>query len=160
MNKKDEDKSVKYSKAKEYSEVKYTDPELNEEYEFPGFYVGEQISKYGNYEIGDIVFVKKYNYKSGSVGSNHLFVIVDKNNRAVPIINFCMLISSNLEKLRFKTNMFLEKDESNNLQKDSVVKTDAIYKISNEEINYKIGQIDKKFAIKYKELYLGGIKNE
>lgn len=141
MNKKDKDISVKYSKAKKYNEVKYTDPELNEEYKFPGFYVGEQISKYDNYEIGDIVFVKEYNYKSVSLGSNHLFVIVDKDNRVVPIINFCMLISSNLET-------------------DSIVKTDVIYEINNEEINYKIGQIDKRIAIKYKELYLEGMKNE
>ena len=49
---------------------------------------------YNVYSIGDIVFVKKYVYFDGYEGRNHLFVIIDKNNYAVPIENFCMLILS------------------------------------------------------------------
>lgn len=30
-------------------------------------------------EIGDIVFVKKYTYKNGQLGHNHLFVIVSED---------------------------------------------------------------------------------
>lgn len=48
--------------VKVYSEVKDTDPDLNEDYEFPGFYVGEQVTPYPQYEIGDIVFVPTYKY--------------------------------------------------------------------------------------------------
>lgn len=29
------------------------------------------------YSIGDIVFVAKYEYKSGIIGQNHIFVIID-----------------------------------------------------------------------------------
>lgn len=29
------------------------------------------------YSIGDIVFVAKYEYKSGTIGQNHSFVIID-----------------------------------------------------------------------------------
>ena len=81
------------------------------------------------YEIGDIVFVKEYKYPDGKIGNNHFFVIIDKNNTAVPIENFGMIISSNLNKLKFKTNKLLEKNKENNLNKDSLVKTDVVYKI-------------------------------
>ena len=63
-----------------------------------------------NYDIGDIVFVKEYSYSDGKNGNNHFFVIIDKDNTAVPIENFGMLISSNLEKLKFKANKLLEKE--------------------------------------------------
>lgn len=85
-----------------------------------------------NYEIGDIVFVKEYKYPDGKIGNNHFFVIIDKNNTAVPIENFGMMISSNLSKLNFKTNKLLEKNEINNLDKDSLVKIDVVYKILND----------------------------
>ena len=45
-----------------------------------------------NYDIGDIVFVREYIYSDGKIGNNHFFVIIDKNNTAVPIENFGMLI--------------------------------------------------------------------
>ena len=65
----------------------------------------EETVTYGvEYEIGDIVFVKEYMYSNGKAGNNHFFVIIDKDNTAVPIENFGMLLSSNLDKLRFKTN--------------------------------------------------------
>ena len=96
----------------------------------------KEDSEYYNisYNIGDIVFVKEYSYSDGKKGTNHFFVIIDKDNTAVPIENFGMLISSNLEKLKFNSNKLLEKDDSNNLHKDSIVKTDVIYKILNEQI--------------------------
>ena len=31
----------------------------------------------GKYNIGDIVYVSKYDYDNGEKGSNHLFVIID-----------------------------------------------------------------------------------
>lgn len=58
----------------------------------------DQIEYQSEYKIGDIVFVKEYVYSSGQTGNNHLFVIIDQNNMAVPIENFGMLISSNIKK--------------------------------------------------------------
>ena len=69
---------------------------------------------YNFYEIGDIVFVREYSYPDGKIGNNHFFVIIDQDNTAVPIENFGMLLSSNLDKLKFKANKLLEKDETNN----------------------------------------------
>ena len=61
------------------------------------------------YNIGDIVFVKDYEYSSKEKGNNHLFVIIDKNNMAVPIENIAMLISSRIEKTKYSSNKLLPK---------------------------------------------------
>ena len=45
------------------------------------------------YEIGDIVFVSKYEYDGGKEGQNHLFVIIDDDNQLVPIEYFGMIVS-------------------------------------------------------------------
>ena len=58
-------------------------------------------------EIGDIVFVRKYYYDNGEEGSNHFFVIIDQDNIAVPIEYFGMIISSNLSKLKYDSNVLL-----------------------------------------------------
>lgn len=92
-------------------------------------------------------------YSNGKAGNNHFFVIIDKDNTAVPIENFGMLLSSNLDKLRFKTNKELKKDSRNNLKKDSIVKTDVIYKILNEQIIFKIGTVDMDKIEEYKKSF-------
>ena len=120
----------------------------------------EDSVEYSLYDIGDIVFVKEYYYQNGEQGKNHLFVIVDQNNIAVPIENFGMLISSQLEKMKFKANKFLEKDENNGLQRDSIVKTDVIYKINNNQILFKIGSVDKKKIEEYKESFFNIVNAE
>jgi len=112
-----------------------------------------------DYDIGDIVFVKEYSYSNGEKGNNHFFVIIDKNNTAVPIENFGMLISSNLDKLKFKSNKLLEKDSLNNLHKDSMVKTDVIYKILNEQIIFKIGTVDYEKIEEYKKSFYDSLQN-
>ena len=56
----------------------------------------------------------------------------------------------NLEKLKFSSNKLLKKDEINNLHKDSIVKTDVIYKIKDEQISFKIGRIDEEKIVEYK----------
>lgn len=113
----------------------------------------ESNEKYNYYNIGDIVFVNEYKYSDGTKGNNHLFVIIDQNNIAVPIENFGMLISSNIEKARFKGNILLEKDNENRLHKDSIVKTDVIYKILNEQILFKIGKVDASKIEEYKNSF-------
>ncbi len=119
----------------------------------------EQEETYSaEYEIGDIVFVKEYVYPDGKIGKDHLFVIIDKDNTAVPIENFGMLISSKLDKLKFKTNKLLEKSKINNLHKDSIVKTDVIYKISNEQIIFKIGMVSYERIEEYKKSFYENLK--
>lgn len=113
-----------------------------------------------DYEIGDIVFVREYIYSDGKIGNNHFFVIIDQDNTAVPIENFGMLISSNLNKLKFSTNKLLEKDKINNLHKDSIVKTDVVYKILNEQIIFKIGKVDNEKIEEYKSSFYEKIKND
>ena len=115
---------------------------------------------YIDYNIGDIVFVKEYTYSDGKTGKNHLFVIIDKDNTAVPIENFGMLISSNLNKLKFNSNKLLQKDDVNNLHKDSIVKTDVLYKIRNEQILLSIGKVDDEKIEEYKKSFYELLQNE
>ena len=121
--------------------------------------LNEDSEIYSIYEIGDIVFVKEYTYSNGKSGNNHFFVIIDQNNTAVPIENFGMLISSNIEKLKFNANILLEKDNVNNLHKDSIVKTDVVYKILNEQILFKIGKVDSEKINQYKQSFYDTLKN-
>lgn len=113
----------------------------------------EDVAVYGEYEIGDIVFVEKFNYSNGKRGEKHFFVIVDKANTAIPIENFGMIISSKVEKLKYKENYSLKKDSKNHLDKDSIVKTDAIYRILNNQILFKLGNVDIENVEKYKQAY-------
>lgn len=64
-----------------------------------------------------------------------------------------MLISSNLEKLKYKSNKLINKDNKNRLNKDSIVKTDVIYKISNEQILFKIGEVNLDKVKEYKQSF-------
>lgn len=116
-------------------------------------YVNEEEEEYSLYSIGDIVFVNNYRYENGINGKNHLFVIIEQNNIAVPIENFGMLISSKIDKIKYKTNKILEKDRKNNLKMDSIVKTDVIYKILNNQILFKIGKVDIDKIEEYKKSF-------
>ncbi len=120
----------------------------------------ENNESYNFYEIGDIVFVREYSYPDGKICNNHFFVIIDQDNTAVPIENFGMLLSSNLDKLKFKANKLLEKDETNNLHKDSLVKTDVIYKIPNEQIIFKIGIVSYEKIEEYKKSFYDSLKDK
>jgi len=114
--------------------------------------------EYGAYSIGDIVFVKEYIYSNGEQGKNHFFVIIDQNNLAVPIENFGMLISSKIYKAKYSSNKLLKKDSDNGLHRDSIVKTDEIYKILNSQILFKIGKVDVNKIEEYKEEFFKNIK--
>ena len=145
--------ALKNGDVKKYSEVLDSDPNLLES-EKRLFYIGEKTIKFPRYEIGDIIYVKNYKYKNGSYGNNHLFVIVDDDNYGVPIDYFCMIILSNLEKLKFKSNKLLKKDELNNLNTDSIVKTDKIYDIKYDEISFCVGKVELNLVKEYEKLYL------
>lgn len=64
-----------------------------------------------------------------------------------------MLISSKIDKIKYETNKLLEKDNKNNLKVNSIVKTDVIYKILNEQILFKIGQVDIDKVEEYKKSF-------
>ena len=114
------------------------------------YYVSENFESFDNIQRGDIVFVKKFIYSNGEIGQNHLFVILD-NNSYMPIEYFGMIISSNINKYNIKIN----KDKENKLYKNSIVKTDHIYKLNKNDILKKVGKIDhdmiKLFERKYEE---------
>ena len=143
--------ALKNGDVKKYSEVYKTDPNILEECDRL-FYIGEKTVKYPRYEIGDIIYVK--DNKDNKYVNNHLFVIVDNDNYGVSIDYFCMVISFNLDKLRYKTNKFLKKDDLNNLTKDSIVKTNVIYDINYDEISFCVGKVPIEFVNEYEKLYI------
>lgn len=109
------------------------------------------------YEVGDIVFVSKYDYDGGEEGKNHLFVIIDDDSQLVPIEYFGMIVSSHREKAKdvssFKYNEPLNKSELNKLNKDSIVKCDQIYNIPVKNIQFKIGQVDIDDYMRFMDTY-------
>lgn len=118
------------------------------------YYIKENFEPLEDVKRGDIVFVNTFAYSSGYVGKNHLFIILD-SNKYVPFEYFGMIISSNIKKLFYKYNIKLDKDNKNNLKKDSIVKTDCIYNLKKENIKFVVGHLDeeiiKLFERKYKE---------
>ena len=118
--------------------------------------IGERKVEYlAKYNIGDIIYVKEFLYSNGSIGYNHLFVIIDDDNISIPLDYFGFLISSKLNKLKYGSNVLLEKNFFNNLSKDSIVKKDCIYRISSDNILFKIGSVDENNVLRYKKIFLG-----
>ena len=117
-------------------------------------YLNEENSSYNfKYNVGDIVFVKKYNYSNGTKGSNHLFLIIE-DNYIVSMDYFCLLIYSQLDKLKYDTNLFLAKDCKNNLKKDSILKLDNIYRIENNDILFKVGEVTQEKLNVYRDIFI------
>lgn len=69
-----------------------------------------------------------------------------------------MLISSNLKKIKYQTNKLIEKSTKNGLDKNSLVKTDVIYKIANSQILFKIGEVTQDKVEEYKEAFYRNLK--
>lgn len=118
------------------------------------YYISENFEPYEGAKRGDIVFVKKFIYENGIIGENHLFVILN-HNIYIPIEYFGMILSSNTKKATYKYNIKIPKDDKNKLNKDSIVKTDHIYKLNEKDILKKVGTLDedllKEFESKYSE---------
>lgn len=95
------------------------------------------------FSIGDIVYVSRYKYKSGEMGTNHFLVIID-DGQAIEIDSyFGFLVTSNQEKIKYKYNKRLNKNIRNHLIKDSIVKCDDLIEISDEEIVFKVGEVEQ-----------------
>ena len=118
----------------------------------------EDTAKYDYYNIGDIVFVSVYVYPDGKLGSNHLFVIIDKDNTAIPIEYIGMILSSQINKIKFESNKLIKKDNENNLNKDSIIKTDTVYKLSDKQILFKVGRIEEDKIEEYKKSFYDTLK--
>ena len=73
----------------------------------------------------------------------------------MPIEYFGMILSSNIKKETYKYNIRINKDEENRLNKNSIVKTDHIYKLNRDDILKKVGKLDNElvelFIEKYKQ---------
>ncbi len=111
-----------------------------------------------DYEIGDIVFVSKYNYSNGSPGQNHLFVVIDVDkNELVPVEYFGMLVSSHRDKCKdnfeYEYNEPLDKNSLNGLNDDSIVKCDEVYSIPPQNIMFKIGSVDVDDYLRFMKAY-------
>ncbi len=104
------------------------------------------------YDIGDIVFVAKYEYKSGKIGENHSFVIID-DGQAIDINYFGFLLSSNINKATYPFNEVLIKDSSNNLRRDSIVKCDDLIELTETEIQFKIGSVSQEDLERFLDTY-------
>ena len=105
------------------------------------------------FSIGEIVFVPNYEYKSGNVGQNHIFVIID-DGQAIDINYFGFLLSSHTEKATYPYNEALDKDNINHLNKDSVVKCDDLIEITEKEIQFKIGTVMQEDLERFLNTYM------
>lgn len=104
------------------------------------------------FSIGDIVFVSNYEYKNGNNGQNHSFVIID-DGQAIDINYFGFLLSSHLDKATYPYNEELNRNETNNLHRDSIVKCDDLIEISENEIKFKIGTVTQEDLEKFVDTY-------
>lgn len=149
------EEAEKQGEITEYSE--FTKTKLAEETALSEEEVEYYTSKHKDevaYDIGDIVFVRNYMYKSGQKGSNHFFVIIDEK-KAIDLNYFGFLLSSNISKASFQYNEIIQRNEENGLRKDSIVKCDDFIKIESKEIEFKIGRVRdeelEKFVERYKQ---------
>lgn len=109
------------------------------------------------YNIGDIVFVKRYKYENGTDGENHAFVIIDEDNNAIDFNYFGFIVSSQTQKSNkksnYKYNEEILKSKTNNLKQDSIVKCDNLFEINSKNVAFKIGTVDIDDFIKFINLY-------
>lgn len=115
------------------------------------------------YNIGDIVFVGEYSYSNESLGENHLFVIIDDDNKVVPLDYFGLIVSSHIEKSKKKNkyiyNEPLLKSDVNNLLLDSIVKCDDLFTLPSKNIKYKIGTVEIDDFLRFITAYNNKIKS-
>lgn len=111
------------------------------------------------YNIGDIVFVSNYTYKNGGSGQNHSFVIID-DEQAVDINYFGFLLSSKTEKATFPYNEMLNKNNTNKLRKNSIVKCDDLIEINENNIRFKIGVVSQDDLDRFLDTYEKYLAND
>ncbi len=129
MDKKTKEELIKKGVLKPLSDA-FKEYPVQEEIHFGHheWYVAENVVKYGKYHKGDIVFINEYKYQNGSIGCDHLFVIVDDNNTSVPLEYFGFLISSKIFKQNYVENELIKRNKQNNLNRDYIISKDNIIK--------------------------------
>ena len=60
------------------------------------------VATLSQYDVGDIVFARRFFYPNGKAGENHLFVIINDDGQAVPAEYFGLIVSSHIEKSKYK----------------------------------------------------------
>lgn len=106
------------------------------------------------FDIGDIVFVSNYEYKSGVNGQNHIFVIIDDGQAIDFDYYFGFLLSSKTAKVTYPYNERLNKNETNGLNKDSIVKCDDLIEISEANIKFKLGTVEQEDLERFVDTYV------
>lgn len=111
------------------------------------------------YNMGDIVWVT--NLQATPDVENHLFVVIDDDGQLIPADYFGFIVSSHTEKSKdesnYKYNEPLNKNNTNNLDYDSIVKCDQFYEIPSNAIDRKIGTVESdelnRFLLAYGDFY-------
>lgn len=109
------------------------------------------------YEIGDIIWVAEFEDANNEVVNHHYFVVVDDDGNLIPADYFGFVISSNIKKSKenskFEYNEPIQKDETNKLKTDSIVKCDQLFTIPKKTISYKLGTVDVEDMLRFLETY-------
>ena len=105
------------------------------------------------FDIGDIVFVNNYEYKSGISGKNHIFVIIDDGQAIDLEYYFGFLLSSKITKATYPYNERINKNERNGLNRDSIVKCDDLIEISETDIKFKLGTVEQEDLERFIDTY-------
>lgn len=109
------------------------------------------------YEIGDIVWVAEFEDINKKMIDHHYFVVISDDGKLIPADYFGFVISSNLNKSKenskFKYNEPLKKDNTNNLDTDSIVKCDQLFDIPSTTISYKLGSVEVEHMIRFLKAY-------
>lgn len=115
------------------------------------------------YDIGDIVFARKFKYPNGGDGEHHLFVILNDDGELVPMEYFSLIVSSQIEKSKERSNYQynepLPATEENGLTKKSIVKCDELFSLDKDYIIYKIGAVDAGDLLRFLNSYESSISN-
>lgn len=115
------------------------------------------------YEIGDIVWVAEFEDSKKEIVNHHYFVVVDDDGNLIPADYFGFVISSNTKKSkehsRFKYNEPLNKNDTNKLDYDSIVKCDQLFTIPKRTINYKLGSVDVEDMLRFLDAYKDFLEN-
>lgn len=115
------------------------------------------VQALSKYDIGDIVFVRKFKYPNGNDGESHLFVIISDDGEVVPVEYFGLIVSSHIEKANnisnYKYNEIINISEQNGLTKDSIVRCNDLYSLQKDNVIYKIGSVDAGDFIRFINSY-------